>query len=182
MKAHLSHKNNDITIDIEGTADEILKVINDFISTPTPKTKVVQPAIAKAVTPKAGIDQTLVDKLLGSIYTYKAQPTGPGKGRYVMAHIMDGNVHLEKTIMANLKVTKEFLNEHISKVRAQGAVIEYTDGMIQLMSIPTRKYVQKRRRTDVYTKPKAVTPQVAVTSAPVKKATNKSAFAGVKLK
>jgi hypothetical protein len=155
MKITIKPAHSETSFILDGEPNELETILHGLMQTNTSEPVKNSPSVVKTKTVNSA-DPIVIkpspfansEAFLNSLYVYQASSTNDsGKGRYIAEVIMDGNIHLESDLVEKLKTSRKVIASNVKRLRSGGAVVDTSDGMIQVMSIPTNKRFVRKRRT-----------------------------------
>lgn len=152
MKITVTPANSSNSYVFEGTIDELNAVVSrvfsntDLSSVATPKA--LKTSKSTASDSKVPTNADDVNKFIKSVYIFPADNTTPtGKGRFIAQILADFNTHTFSEIERKANVVTKTVLRNIAKLRAAGAKITVNGQTIQLVEIPNKRYIAKRRKS-----------------------------------
>lgn len=149
MKITINHANSNDSYVIEGTTDELNTIISRVISNPNSvvSSKPIKPAKLNSDLPVNNNSADNVAKFIKSVYLFPSDNNTPtGKGRYIAEILCDFKPHTFSEIEKKSNSITKTVNRNIAKLRAAGAKININGQTVQLVSIPDKRYIVKRRK------------------------------------
>lgn len=146
MKITVTPANSNNSYVFEGTLDELNAVVSRVFSNGATKDlKTSKPNVSDS---KVSTNADDINKFIKSVYLFPADNATPtGKGRFIADILADFNPHTFSEIEKKANVVTKTVLRNIAKLRAAGAKINVNGQTIQLVEIPNKRYIAKRRKS-----------------------------------
>lgn len=149
MKITINPANTNLSIQVEGTQEELAALINVLTQKALSPSSVNVAPVQRTIPAELPVQPVpLAKEFLDSIFTYTASKDSiHGRGRYIADLLATGNTYTYKVLLDRSQASRHTLRSTIMRMEDAGAIFITANETIRLQSVPNKKYTARKRRT-----------------------------------